>query len=293
MLEKLATTRRQAPALGRAEIATRRKLVDWLCETGESVQVVPDCTHRAVVFLDRIMAENTIAEGDMQPLAMVCLLISAKLTEKDRQVAQIKAMFLKRMNIAPVQIRRYETQVLSLLRWDLQCVTAMDFLQLFASQGILFSNDRLSSLSGHRLPNAKTALTGRQYTEFFADMCLQEYSFLSVDPIHLAGGIIAAARRMLHVEAGWSHELSLLTGLPQSEIKEVADEVFRLYNRLFPKPLLNSRTLQAAISTATIMHDDKENAVPAKSVRIISGCGVRMAGSRNNGGATYSTLRYV
>ena len=274
MIEKQHSNKKYDQSLGKKEIVTRGKLVDWMCETGDTVRVSSECIHKAVVFLDVIMAENTISENDLQPLGVVCLLLSAKMTEKDRPVAQIKAMFQKRMNIHPSQIRKYEMQVLSLLRWDLQCVTAADFVQFFVHQGVIFTNDKALTSCGYKFANKKMALTIRQYTEFFADMCLQEYSFTSMESLHLAASIIAASRKMIKLATPWTSELLLLTGLQYPSISDTVEQINKHYNKLFNKP-------KAPLPT---VRENKENNAP--KVNRIGNT------SRNSSGLRCAAIRY-
>lgn len=270
MIQNQHFNRKPANPLGEAEILIRRNLVDWLCSVGESVKVSPQCIHKAVVFLDVIMAENTIAESDLQPLGLVCLLLAGKLTEKDRQVGEIMSLLQKKINSHGNHLRKYEMQVLTLLHYDLQCVTPMDFLQFFASQGILFSNDKIFSSSGYKFPNGKIASSLRQFMDFFADMCLQEYSFLSIDSYHLAAAIIAASRKALKVENLWTTELVLLTGLQYSEIVVAVEQIFKHYHTIFP--------------TSNISR--KEDVASPKTARLSNQ-------SRNANGLTCGTIRYV
>jgi hypothetical protein len=251
MVEAQNANRKHPNTLQRNEIATRRKLVDWLCELGESVHLSPEGIHKAATFLDVILAENTVAEAHLQPLGIVCLLLAGKLIEKDRQVERIKTLLQTKLGIERRQIRKYEVQVLSLLKWDLQCVTAIDFAQFFASQGILFANDQILTSSGCKPPTPKVAESLRQFVEFFADMCLQEYAFVSIPPLELAAAIIAAARKALKLVHIWSHELVLLTGLSYETIVDRVELIFKCYNKLFTRS-----------KTRLQMRDTKENIEP-------------------------------
>jgi hypothetical protein len=241
-----------ASKLAPREIQTRKNIIDWLCSVGEQLQISSNCIHKSIVYIDVIMAENNIAEHDLQPLALVCLLIAGKLIEKDCMVMKIVGLLQKRMNVTGIQIRKYEMQVLSLLHYDPQCVTPVDFLQFFASQGLLFSNDKVLTASGFKLPNEKIASSLRKYTEFFADMCLQEYSFLAIDSLHLSAAIIAASRKALKIEKVWTNELCLMTSFKYGEISMAVDQIFTSYNKMFP-------------STKTKRKDNIENIAPQSS----------------------------
>jgi len=273
MIKKQHFNRNLTSELGSPEIMVRKKIVDWLCEIGESFHISSEFIHKAICYLDVIMAENTIADNDMQPLGVVCLLVACKMGEKDRQVDEIKAFLQSKLNIPAGHIRKYEMQVLSLLNFDLQCVTPMDFLQIFLFQGVIFKNEHLTN---GKITHQKLAITIRQYAEFFADMVLQEYKMTwTINSQHLACGIILAARKMLKLEKGWNNELTIMTGLKYEEIYEIAEEILKIYSKLFGK-------------TGPIMKkEDKENIIP-KTSRIAVG-----QNSRNNSNLPYSAIRYV
>ncbi len=291
MVRKQHINRKYTPELQVKEIASRKKLVDWLCEVGESAHVSAEYIHKAVVYLDVIMAENTIAESDLQSLGIVCLLLAAKTGEKDHQVSQVRTLFQHKMKIEKSEIRKYEMQVLSLLNWDLQCVTAMDFLQIFTHQGILFNGDRTHL---GKPASQKLALTLHQYAEFFADMCLQEYKILlAADPLYLAAGIIGAARKMLKLEKVWSPELFSMTSVRFEEISALVDEILKTYNKMFGKPqrIVVGNKENLAPKTARLGYNS--NTIPATTVVAFSVGG----NSRNNFGLPFgggsSTARCV
>eukprot|EP00826_Nyctotherus_ovalis_P021656 TRINITY_DN1702_c0_g4_i2.p1 TRINITY_DN1702_c0_g4~~TRINITY_DN1702_c0_g4_i2.p1 ORF type:complete len:392 (-),score=49.52 TRINITY_DN1702_c0_g4_i2:137-1267(-) len=231
MIAKQDINRKYTSVLTHQEISTRKKLVDWLCELGESVHISLEYIHKAIVYLDVIMDENTIEEADLEPLGIVCLLLAAKMGEKDEQVLRLQKAFQQRIHVSRREIRKYEMQVLALLKWDLQCTTPMDFIQLFSYEGLILENDKVD----HKASTKKTIVMLRQYVEFLADMCLQEYEMLKVTSVRSAAGIISTARRILKFENAWSEELAAMTGVSYEEVVPIADCIFKTYMRLFGK----------------------------------------------------------
>jgi len=231
MIANQHVNRKYASVLSHKEVCLRKKLVDWLCELGESIQISLEYIHKAIVYLDAIMDENTIDEADLEPLGIVCLLLSTKMGEKDEQVLKLKKTFQHRMHITRQEIRKYEVQVLSLLKWNLQCTTPMDFIQVFGYEGLMFECDRIE----RKGITKKTPLMLRQYVEFLADMCLQEYEMLKITSIKLAAGIISTARKILKFENVWNEELVSMTGISYEEIYPITEYIFKTYMRLFGK----------------------------------------------------------
>jgi hypothetical protein len=58
----------------------------------------------------------------------------------------------------------------------------------------------------------QVVLNAIKFAEFYAEMCLQEHSFMQYDPFSLACGIIMAARKIVRIKDKWSNELFLMSG---------------------------------------------------------------------------------
>jgi hypothetical protein len=60
----------------------------------------------------------------------------------------------------------------------------------------------------------------KKYTDFFADLCLQDYRFQQFAPSLLAAAIVAAARRALNIEPVWRTELIVLTDTKEPDAQK-------------------------------------------------------------------------
>jgi len=239
-----------------AEINARKKLVDWVCDIGDTLRLSPETIHKSVGFIDHIMCENRLEESELQDIALICMLLSAKLSERDPEVEGIIAFFRNKMHNPKLDIMKYEVQVMHHLNWDLQGVTPMEFIQFFVSQGITYNNDIINSSN----PNEQNAKSLRQYSEFFADLCLQEYEFINADPLILAAGVIAASRKVLKFSKIWTNELEALTTIMQNEAESCASIILNYYEKLFPK---NQKTNGIHHQTNnSLIYKNKENMSP-------------------------------
>lgn len=234
--------------LSESEAEARRKLVDWMCELGDTTQLSSECVHRAVAYLDTIMGENTVAQSDAHAVAVVCMLVAGKLTEKDAVVSRVAGLLTRKLSCPRASIMQYEVQIMSLLHWDMQGVTALDFVELLVAQGVVFTTDSLLATAN----TEQIAKSTRQYAEFFADLCLQEATLSQTDPLRLAGGILAAARRSMGFGRVWPFELEALTGLSLAEVDWQFNTIMRSYERMFPQGQPQTRMEES----------DKENCGP-------------------------------
>eukprot|EP00826_Nyctotherus_ovalis_P008708 TRINITY_DN12262_c0_g5_i2.p1 TRINITY_DN12262_c0_g5~~TRINITY_DN12262_c0_g5_i2.p1 ORF type:complete len:263 (+),score=78.85 TRINITY_DN12262_c0_g5_i2:339-1127(+) len=252
MKEKRSINAIYEPQLTGEEIANRKKLIDWMCDMGDTLKVSAETIHKAVGYFDHIICENNLKEKELQSIALVCILLAGKLTERDPEVTRIASQFRKSMCNPRINIRQYEAQIMDHLDWDLQRITAMEFTNFFISQGIAFTSDSVNSSA----PNEETAKSLRQYAEFFSDLCLQEYEFISTDSLVLASGVIAAARKMLKFKEVWRKELELLTTVEAGRAEECAAVILSRYEKLFPRTQRKARQ----------KNEDTENIYPiAKS----------------------------
>ena len=108
-----------------------------------------------------------------------------------------------------------EKDILGILNWELQIVTPYNLMELFLAQGIIFTSDRVMNKNSKDWisPNQQIVENAKKFAEFYAEMCLQEHSFMMYDPFTLACGIIMASRKMVRVQDKWPNELYIMTGL--------------------------------------------------------------------------------
>ena len=128
-------------------------------------------------------------------------------------------------------IQEMESWVLSSLKWNLNTVTPPRYLGLFHSKGVVFESD---TIQGRELVR-KVPRYVKKYTDFFSDLCLQEYSFQQYPSSLLASAIIAASRRALHIKPLWCNELTYLTSYTETEIWDCFEHIWNFYVASFPK----------------------------------------------------------
>jgi hypothetical protein len=119
---------------------------------------------------------------------------------------------------------------------------------------MVFSLDTVKcTLTDMHLPaDLKTMALVEKYTEFFSLLCLQDASFINLNPYLVACSIISAARRQCGVTPIWSNELVQLGGLSYNHFFYIEEIVFKSFQSTF-KPLNNPITYSpesAALSTA-------------------------------------------
>ena len=74
----------------------------------------------------------------------------------------------------------------------------------------------------------------RKYADFFAELCLQEYTFQQYLPSVMGAAVVAASRRAVKIDPIWSDELAQLTGYNERQIFKAYKHLYQYYMVSFP-----------------------------------------------------------
>ena len=75
-------------------------------------------------------------------------------------------------------VHQMEVSILTMLNWSLTVVSPLHFLGLFHRRGLVFTTDTM----GFEPLVPKVVEYLRKYSDFYSDLCLQEYSFQQCVP---------------------------------------------------------------------------------------------------------------
>lgn len=135
-----------------------------------------------VGYLDRVLQIATDFRRDRFYLvAVTCLIIAAKYEEKEEGFvpsAERLLSYLKDQGQAneyslPPFVHQMEVSILTMLNWSLTVVTPLHLLGLYHRRGLVFVSDTM----GFEPLVPKVIDYLKKYADFYADLCLQEYSF--------------------------------------------------------------------------------------------------------------------
>jgi len=210
----------------------RRIVVDWMTEVGNECDLQPMTTHMAVNYLDRILGQTTVHKTRLQLVSLVCILVAAKHDEEPDYVPTIEKLNgCTNYAYSPELIKEMEILVLKCLDWHLNVVIPLHFLNLFNYCNIVFDND---DIDGGKPHTEAIILYTQKYAYFFADLCLQEYTFQQYPPSLLVAGILAAARRAVRIEPVWNANLKVMTGYGAREVHACCKHIYSHYEASFP-----------------------------------------------------------
>lgn len=143
-------------------------------------------------------------------ISLVCLLISTKYLQikypgADALNYQVGNRYNSNLIIST------EGKVLDVIDWQLMIFPIYDYVKLFISQGCLFKDEQIlrsaQMMNDNEAyldkPTPELAEHFKKYAEFFADFCLYQQCFMTVDPYLLACAIVAYTRKYMGVAIIW------------------------------------------------------------------------------------------
>lgn len=209
----------------------RRVLVDWMCEAGDEFNLKLSTMHVSVMLLDRILHNTSVTRNKLQLVAIACILIAAKYEETEEAVPSLSDMNrYAQWAYDQDQIYHMEIMVLNKLNWCLGTYTPLHFAGYYMSKGVLFHPD---TMQGRPLVKKVPGYLKR-YVEFFADLCLQDYSFQKYSPSLMAAAIVMASRKALSIGPIWRPELSALCKYEEEEVRPCFAAIWECYRSSFP-----------------------------------------------------------
>ena len=73
----------------------------------------------------------------------------------------------------------------------------------------------------------------KKYADFFAELCLQEYTFQQYLPSVMGAAVIAAARRAVKIDPIWNQELEQLTTYNEKQIFKAYRHLYAYYTSVY------------------------------------------------------------
>ena len=172
-------------------------------------------------------------------VAVTCLIIAAKYEEKEegcvpsaeRLLAYLHAQGQANEYSQPQFVHQMEVSILTILGWSLTVVTPQHLLGLYHRRGLVFASDTM----GFEPLVPKVLDYLKKYSDFYADLCLQEYAFQQYPPSLLAAAIVLAARKAINIRPLWSAALEPVLGYSEAACMGPFTHVWDNYSLLFPE----------------------------------------------------------
>lgn len=213
----------------------RQQLIEWMDQVGTSYTLCNTTIHVAVAILDRILSEMDISKPMLQLVASSCILIAAKTEELDEKVPTINQINYCTDNTYTHElIKQMEALILNKILWNINILTPMHFLGLYINNTLFKDELILDYPIGDTYDRVRNDVAN--FSEFFVDLCLQDFNFLGYKPSVIAASSVAITRRMLKITPIWSSQLMMRTNLKYENISSCCDHIWNVFETNYVLP---------------------------------------------------------
>lgn len=225
--EKAKGFARYEPFSYYASSGQRTRLVQNIFAVGHKLEQSPLTLHLAVRLLDRVfslMGDNSIALDSYDLITYGCMLLAAKFEELDMKIPMIQdLMAASKFKLTYPQLKGVQSELITLLDFDLMALTPYHFLaQLFAS-GLVMSCDMKQS---DKDISERTLVKVREYSQFFLDVATEQYSIMNRHPPSVvANACYYYARRCCQLHDHWNEDIMEYTGYSKEALAEILAEM--------------------------------------------------------------------
>jgi cyclin A len=192
------------------DVVTRTILVEWLVETVEQCELVPEVLYLAVNYMDRYLSGNNIKHNWLQLLAATCLLIALKHEERKCAPCVLGLCHLMGNRYSKDDVLQMEAHVLKYLKFDVTDPTAKSFLRGLIH--IARGPPQLEFLA-----------------DYIAELSLLEYAMLRYSPSLIAAASLCLANFILKPAAHpWNATLSNYSLYHPLQLCECVEDLHKL-----------------------------------------------------------------
>ena len=176
-----------------------------------------ETVHYAMVYMDRHQASVVETRGIRLLLTgLACLVIATKYLEPCQDARGFSlcpplahfVVALQRVGdahpltgLTPKHLAAYELRALQVLGWRLRVATPISYAHAYRERGIFGAGDATDAEGSLLLPEEQ--MQAWKYVEFFCDLATQRGMCNEHGVAIAAGASVAAARRLIGVEAPW------------------------------------------------------------------------------------------
>lgn len=153
----------------------RKTLANWMLEVCKNQSREEDVFVIAINILDRFLSVQTIGKRHLQLLGTVCMFIAAKLRSAVQFSAETLVIYTAN-SITIEDLLNWEQFVLQKLRWDINAVTAYDYVPFLLNKLNIVEHKNIASI--------------RQYLSTFISLCSTEFKFSMLPASMVASGCL-------------------------------------------------------------------------------------------------------
>ena len=202
----------------------RNAVCVWIVDVCRYFQLHLSTTHTAIAYLDRLQPDESFSRLEWQMLAITCVVIAAKFSEREEDVPSLGTLEeITQQQISTSVILNYELWALRKLSWEMNAYTPHAFVTCYMAMGVVFVGDVVRGAVPEAATDISRAL--HECMDCLATDCLIEPRLKRVPGSQLAAALVYMARRYHGVQPWWRPELETLTRCDVGVVTAVVNEI--------------------------------------------------------------------
>ncbi|RNA18189.1 G1 S-specific cyclin-D2 [Brachionus plicatilis] len=161
----------------------RKMLANWMLEVCRNQNQEADVFITAMNILDRFLSLQAVSKRHLQLLGTTCMFIAAKLRSSSQLNAHTLVIYTAN-SISIEQLLDWEQMVLAKLKWDINSITACDYVPILLSRLNIIEHKNIKSI--------------RSYIDTLVAMCSTDFKFSMVSTSVIATGCLYLAIKYLN-----------------------------------------------------------------------------------------------
>lgn len=198
---------------------SRAFLVEWIIDVHRKFRLAPETLYVTVYLIDRYLSKRQIKKSQLHILGVTSLLVATKYEEiyppELKDLLQVSENKFSRTEVLTMEL-----DMLHALQFHITVPTSYRFLERFRKLSPVTSNDDQVFF----------------FAQYIQEIALLDASLLKYRPSEVAAASLMLAARGLKKGAhAWNKEVERATGMLESELSPVADDVRSFVVEVNPK----------------------------------------------------------
>lgn len=207
----------------------RKALIDKLLLIKKKLRLTNKIFHLTVYLTDMIIDNANIIKYDQ--IGLGCLILAVKYLQNESEVPEMKHFEMKLNDIfySNEELKRYEVHCIQAIKYRLNVVTPIDYIEYFSSKGLLFtyelnhhdnSTENTNSISNNLNANNILATIHEILLKI-----VNRLSYSAVSSLHIASSCLCLARELYGIKQKWSPVFASVYKTPFTDFQKVYEQI--------------------------------------------------------------------
>lgn len=211
----------------------RCELVGFVEEVAAKLEYKEATFYLAVAILDALLSLYSVDRAQIKLVGFMALNLAAKIHETSVKIPELCAVVKLFENQFDVdEIANCENMLAQVLGYNLNIKTPHSFVEYFLSKGVVSDMD-FAGLSVAQIRTKAAQL--EKLVAFFLQTSASFYEFYKFTAIAVSTAVLACARKLMGLEAVWTHDLENLSQVSWDAIEQCTLMLYEAAMRSVPE----------------------------------------------------------